>query len=50
MKVRLKAILDNKSISSKNIKSRYNKSNQYFKFLKKRTKTPKQKRKKLTFN
>ena len=50
MKVRLKAILDNKSISSKNIKSRYNKANQYFKFLKKRTKTPKLKRKKLNFN
>ena len=28
MRVRLKAILDNKSMSSKNIKSRYNKSNQ----------------------
>lgn len=50
MRVRLKAILDNKSISSKNIKSRYNKANQYFKFLKKRTKTSKLKRKKLNFN
>ena len=50
MRVRLKAILDNKSISSKNIKSRYKKANQYFEFLKKRTKTEKLKRKKLNFH
>ena len=50
MRVRLKAILDNKSISRKNIKSRYKKANQYFEFLKKRTKTEKLKRKKLNFH
>ena len=52
MKVRLQAILKHKSTlytKTKNINSRYNLSNKYFKFLGERTRTNKNKRKSMNF-
>ena len=53
MKVRLEAINKYKKIkynNTKNVYKRYNLANKYFKFLGKRTKLPKNERKKLIFN